>query len=100
LREVRLPLNAASIERAIDLNGEAVKMNLDTDLQWAYWDGIRAFYADKKDYLQGQLGNPEGADAPNKKYYDPRVWIRKSEESFIKRLKQSFEDLNCVSRNK
>ena len=78
----------------------AVKMNLDTDLQWAYWDGIRAFYADKKDYLQGQLGNPEGADAPNKKYYDPRVWIRKSEESFIKRLKQSFEDLNCVGRNK
>jgi fructose-bisphosphate aldolase class II len=74
-------------------------MNLDTDLQWAFWDGIRAFYANKKDYLQGQLGNPEGADAPNKKYYDPRVWLRHGEESFVKRLKQSFEDLNCLNRN-
>lgn len=77
----------------------AVKMNLDTDLQWAFWDGIRAFYAAKKDYLQGQLGNPDGADAPNKKFYDPRVWLRHGEESFVKRLKQSFEDLNCLNRN-
>jgi fructose-bisphosphate aldolase, class II len=76
----------------------AVKMNLDTDLQWAYWDGVRGFYESKKAYLQGQLGNPEGPDAPNKKYYDPRVWLRKSEESFIQRLKQSFEDLNCLNR--
>ena len=81
------------------INYGAVKMNLDTDLQWAFWDGVRAFYADKKDYLQGQLGNPEGADAPNKKYYDPRVWLRKGEESFVKRLKTSFEDLNCIGRN-
>ena len=81
------------------INYGVVKMNLDTDLQWAFWDGIRAFYADKKDYLQGQLGNPEGADAPNKKFYDPRVWLRKGEESFGKRLKSSFEDLNCIGRN-
>ena len=77
----------------------AVKMNLDTDLQWAFWDGVRGFYLAKKDYLQGQLGNPEGADAPNKKFYDPRVWLRHGEESFVKRLKQSFEDLNCLNRN-
>jgi fructose-bisphosphate aldolase class II len=76
----------------------AIKMNLDTDMQWAFWEGVKNFYADKKDYLQGQLGNPEGADSPNKKYYDPRVWLRKGEENFIKRLKQSFEDLNNVNR--
>lgn len=76
-----------------------VKMNLDTDMQWALWDGIRAFYEDKKAYLQGQLGNPEGPEAPNKKYYDPRVWLRKGEESFVKRLSTSFEDLNNVNRN-
>lgn len=85
------------IREAIDYG--VIKMNLDTDLQWAFWDGIRAFYGEKKDYLQGQLGNPEGADAPNKKYYDPRVWLRKGEESFVKRLKTSFEDLNCIGRN-
>ena len=77
----------------------AVKMNLDTDLQWAFWDGVRGFYKSKEAYLQGQLGNPEGADAPNKKYYDPRVWLRHGEESFVKRLKASFEDLNCLNRN-
>lgn len=76
-----------------------VKMNLDTDLQWAFWDGVRGFYNSKKDYLQGQLGNPEGPDAPNKKYYDPRVWLRAGEENFVKRLKASFEDLNCLNRN-
>ena len=72
----------------------AIKMNIDTDLQWAFWDGIRGFYESKKGYLQGQIGNPEGADSPNKKYYDPRVWLRKGEESFNARLKQAFEDLN------
>jgi len=81
------------------INYGVVKMNLDTDLQWAFWDGIRGFYASKKDYLQGQLGNPEGPDAPNKKFYDPRVWLRHGEESFVQRLKQSFEDLNCIGRN-
>ncbi|MCB1192892.1 MAG: class II fructose-bisphosphate aldolase [Leptospiraceae bacterium] len=76
-----------------------VKMNIDTDTQWASWKGILDFYNDKKDYLQGQLGNPEGEDKPNKKYYDPRVWLRKAEESMIQRLELAFADLNCVGRN-
>jgi fructose-bisphosphate aldolase class II len=77
----------------------AIKMNLDTDLQWAFWEGILGYYKKNEAYLQTQLGNPEGGDKPNKKYYDPRVWLRKGEESFIKRLEQSFEDLNCINRN-
>ena len=77
----------------------AIKMNIDTDMQWAYWDGIRKFEAENHDYLQSQIGNPEGADKPNKKYYDPRVWVRKAEESMIARLKISFEDLNCIKKN-
>lgn len=87
----------SEIREAIDYG--VIKMNIDTDLQWAYWEGIKNFYEDKKAYLQGQLGNPEGVDAPNKKYYDPRVWQRKGEESFITRLKTAFEDLNNVNRN-
>ena len=74
----------------------AIKMNIDTDTQWAAWNGILNFYKANEAYLQSQLGNPEGPDAPNKKYYDPRVWLRKMEESMSKRLEQSFEDLNCV----
>ncbi len=77
----------------------AIKMNIDTDMQWAYWSGVHDFYNAKKDYLQGQLGNPEGADKPNKKYYDPRVWLREGEKALITRLKTAFEDLNCVNRN-
>jgi fructose-bisphosphate aldolase, class II len=77
----------------------AVKMNLDTDLQWAFWDGIRAYEAKNHDFLQGQIGNPEGPDSPNKKYYDPRVWLAAGEASFTKRLISSFEDLNCINRN-
>ncbi|HEY1114810.1 MAG TPA: class II fructose-bisphosphate aldolase [Chitinophagaceae bacterium] len=77
----------------------AIKMNLDTDLQWAFWDGVLGFYKKNEGYLQGQLGNPEGADKPNKKFYDPRVWLRKGEESFSKRLEIAFEDLNCINRN-
>jgi fructose-bisphosphate aldolase class II len=73
-----------------------IKMNIDTDLQWAFWDGIRRYYQGKEGYLQGQIGNPEGDDKPNKKFYDPRVWLRKAEESFKDRLKQAFEDLNNV----
>ncbi|WP_299579160.1 class II fructose-bisphosphate aldolase [uncultured Sunxiuqinia sp.] len=76
-----------------------IKMNIDTDTQWAYWDGVRAFEAANRPYLQGQIGNPEGADKPNKKYYDPRVWVRKGEEAEIARLKIAFEDLNCIGRN-
>jgi fructose-bisphosphate aldolase class II len=70
-----------------------VKMNLDTDLQWALWDGIRRYDAEHHDYLQGQLGNPSGADAPNKKFYDPRQWLRAAEVSFVARLEQSFAEL-------
>jgi len=81
------------------INYGAIKMNIDTDLQWAYWEGILHFYKKNEAYLQGQLGNPEGEDKPNKKYYDPRVWLRKAEENFIKRLEVAFEDLNCVNRN-
>ncbi|MBK7805290.1 MAG: class II fructose-bisphosphate aldolase [Saprospiraceae bacterium] len=77
----------------------AVKMNIDTDMQWAFWEGIKNFYESKKDYLQGQIGNPEGADKPNKKYYDPRVWLRSGEVTFVNRMKQAFEDLNCINRN-
>jgi len=77
----------------------AIKMNLDTDLQWAFWEGIQQYYKKNEGYLQAQLGNPEGADKPNKKFYDPRVWLRKGEESFIKRLEVAFNDLNCINRN-
>jgi fructose-bisphosphate aldolase class II len=77
----------------------AIKMNLDTDLQWAFWEGILDYYKKNEAFLQTQLGNPEGADKPNKKYYDPRVWLRKGEESFSKRLEVAFEDLNCINRN-
>jgi len=77
----------------------AIKMNLDTDLQWAFWDGIREYEAKNHDYLQGQIGNPTGPDAPNKKYYDPRVWLGAGEAAFTKRLITSFEDLNCTGRN-
>ena len=76
-----------------------VKMNLDTDMQWAYWDGVHEYYKQNKDYLHAQLGNPEGDDKPNKKYYDPRTWLRFGENAFVERLKRSFEDLNCIDRN-
>ena len=72
-------------------------MNIDTDLQWAMWDGIRAYEAENHDYLQGQLGNPEGSDSPNKKKYDPRVWLRAGEEAFGVRLEQAFAELNNVN---
>lgn len=77
----------------------AIKMNIDTDMQWAFWDGIRQYYQSKEGFLQSQIGSPDGADSPNKKYYDPRVWLRKGEENFVLRLKQAFEDLNCINRN-
>lgn len=73
-----------------------VKMNIDTDLQWALWDGIRQFDIANHDSLQGQLGNPTGPDAPNKKFYDPRVWLRAAEVSFGARLEQSFAELHNV----
>jgi len=77
----------------------AIKMNIDTDMQWAFWDGVKNYYVANEGYLQGQIGNPDGADSPNKKYYDPRVWLRKGEEAFVARLKQAFEELNAVDVN-
>ena len=74
-------------------------MNIDTDTQWAYWDGVRNYEKTNRDYLQGQIGNPEGEDKPNKKKYDPRVWLREGENSLVERLKLAFEDLNCIDRN-
>ncbi len=76
--------SAAEIAEAISYG--VVKMNIDTDLQWAFWDGVRGYEADKHDYLQGQIGNPDGADRPNKKAYDPRAWLRAGEQAFVTRL--------------
>lgn len=76
-----------------------IKMNIDTDTQWAFWDGVRAYEAKHKTFLQGQIGNPEGDDKPNKKYYDPRAWLRAGEESMVKRLEDAFEHLNCINKN-
>ncbi len=73
-----------------------IKMNIDTDLQYAYTEGIRDYMVDNIDYLKTQIGNPDGADVPNKKYYDPRKWLRSGEVTFKNRLKKAFEDLNNV----
>ena len=74
-----------------------IKMNIDTDLQYAYTEGIRDYMVDNIDYLKTQIGNPDGADVPNKKYYDPRKWLRSGEVTFKNRLKKAFEDLNNVN---
>ncbi len=88
---------AAEIKEAISYG--VVKMNIDTDLQWAFWDGVRKYYHDKKGFLQAQIGNPEGEDRPNKKFYDPRVWLRAGEQEFSVRLEQAFKELNCLQKN-
>jgi fructose-bisphosphate aldolase class II len=75
----------------------AIKMNIDTDLQFAYTEGIRDYMVNNLEYLKTQIGNPDGDDKPNKKFYDPRVWIRKGEETFSARLEKAFEDLNNVN---
>lgn len=75
-----------------------IKMNIDTDLQFAFMEGVRKYFDEHEGYLQSQIGNPDGSDIPNKKYYDPRVWLRHGEVSFKERLKQSFEDLNNINR--
>ncbi len=75
-----------------------IKMNIDTDTQWAFWDGVHKFYLNKKDFLQSQIGNPEGDDKPNKKFYDPRVWLREGEKGIVERLKVAFEDLNGLNK--
>lgn len=74
-----------------------IKMNIDTDLQYAFTEGIRDYMLSKADYVSSQIGNPEGADIPNKKYYDPRKWLREGEATFKTRLKKAFEDLNCIN---
>ena len=79
------------------INYGVVKMNIDTDLQFAFTEGVRDYMIGNKEYLMTQIGNPEGNDIPNKKYYDPRVWLRKGEETFKERLKKAFEDLNNIN---
>merc|ERR1712139_366017 len=74
-----------------------VKMNVDTDTQWAYWEGIRDFYEDNELYLQGQIGNPKGVDKPNKSKYDPRIWLRSAEVAMRKRCEESCRDLRNVN---
>ena len=76
-----------------------IKMNIDTDTQWATWKGVMEFYKKNEGYLQGQIGNPEGEDKPNKKYYDPRKWLREGQASMVERLKVAFNDLNNIDRN-
>jgi len=76
-----------------------IKMNIDTDTQWATWEGTKNYYEKYKGYMQGQIGNPEGEDKPNKKYYDPRKWLRAGQETLVERVVQAFKDLNAVGRN-
>ena len=83
------------IREAIDYG--VIKMNIDTDLQYAYMSGIRDYFNNNKEYLLSQIGNPDGLDSPNKKYYDPRKWVREGELTFMKRLKQAFKDLNNIN---
>ncbi|MEA3491701.1 MAG: class II fructose-bisphosphate aldolase [Campylobacterota bacterium] len=77
----------------------AIKMNIDTDTQWAFWDGVRVYDQKNHDYLQSQIGNPDGDDKPNKSQYDPRKWLRAAETSMVTRLEEAFKDLNCIGRN-
>ncbi len=74
-----------------------IKMNIDTDMQYAFMSGVRDYMKTNEDYLQSQIGNPNGADVPNKKYYDPRKWLREGENTFVVRLKKAFEDLNNIN---
>lgn len=87
----------AEIREAISYG--VIKMNIDTDTQWAYWKGVKEYESKYHDYLQAQIGNPEGEDKPNKKIYDPRKWLRAGEEAMIDRLKQAFDDLNNIDRS-
>ena len=85
------------IEEAISYG--VIKMNIDTDTQWATWKGVMEYYKENEAYLQGQIGNPEGDDKPNKKKYDPRVWLRAAQTSMVERVEEAFADLNAVGRN-
>merc|ERR1712071_586049 len=83
-------------EIKLAVSNGVVKMNIDTDTQWSYWDGLRNYESEKRAYLQAQIGNPDGKDKPNKKFYDPRVWLRKAEESMCKRVMVSMEKLSTT----
>ncbi len=85
------------IREAIDYG--VIKMNIDTDTQWAFWDGVRKFESKNRDYLQGQIGNPDGDDKPNKSYYDPRKWLRAGQEAMIARLETAYSDLCSINKN-
>ncbi len=87
----------SEIEEALSYG--VIKMNIDTDTQWATWEGVKDYYEKYKDYMQGQIGNPEGEDKPNKKYYDPRKWLRAGQETLVKRVELAFKDLNALNRN-
>ena len=76
-----------------------IKMNIDTDTQWATWIGVKEYYEKNKDYLQAQIGNPDGDDKPNKKYYDPRKWLRDGQKTLIARVEEAYQDLNALNRN-
>ncbi|MDD5399809.1 MAG: class II fructose-bisphosphate aldolase [Sulfurimonas sp.] len=76
-----------------------IKMNIDTDTQWATWVGVKDYYEKNRAYLQGQIGNPEGEDKPNKNYYDPRKWLRDGQKTLVKRVEEAFDDLNAIGRN-
>ena len=73
-------------------------MNIDTDMQWAFNEGLRDYYTEFQDYVSSQIGNPDGDDIPNKKYYDPRKVLRNGEQHFVKRLESAFADLKCLNR--
>jgi fructose-bisphosphate aldolase class II len=87
----------SEIEEAISYG--VIKMNIDTDTQWATWIGVKNYFEKNKDYLQGQIGNPDGEDKPNKKYYDPRKWLRDSQLSLISRVEEAYKDLNAIDKN-
>jgi fructose-bisphosphate aldolase, class II len=92
--------SGSSLEEIREAIGYGViKMNIDTDTQWATWEGVKDYYEKYKGYLQGQIGNPEGEDKPNKKYYDPRKWLRDGQKTLVNRVKVAFEDLNAIDRN-
>lgn len=86
-------------EIAEALSYGAIKMNIDTDIQWAFWDGVNEYAKKNQDNLQAQIGSSVDPSVPNKKFYDPRVWLRSGEESLVKRLTQAFEELNCIDAN-
>ena len=87
----------SEIEEAISYG--VIKMNIDTDTQWATWIGVKDYYEKNRDYLQGQIGNPDGDDKPNKKYYDPRKWLRDGQKTLIARVEVAYSDLNAKNRN-